>query len=76
MAYANSMVQLDLIEPTQYWEQAVILVRLVFNVITYSRRSSLLSAVKAKQKAKNVIKDQAELVEQSGDDFCRVFRYL
>ena len=69
------MVQLDLNDPIQYLRQSVMLVGQAFNVVTYNRRLNVLSAVQNKQKAKNIIKDQAELLEKpSVDLFGRVFR--
>ena len=51
------------------------LVGQAFNAVTYNRRLNVLSAVQDKQKAKNIIKDQAELLEKpSVDLFGRVFR--
>ena len=51
------------------------LVGQAFNVITYNRRLNVLSAVQDKQKAKNIIKDCAELLEKpSVDLFGRIFR--
>ena len=71
----NNMVQLDLNELIQYLEQSVMLVGQAFNVVTYNRRLNVLSAVQDKQKAKNIIKDQAELLEKpSVDLFGSVFR--
>ena len=44
-------------------------------MITYNQRPNVLSALQDKQKAKNVIKDQADLLEKpSIDMFVRVFR--
>ena len=44
-------------------------------MITYNQRPNVLSALQDKQKAKNVIKDQADLLEKlSIDMFGRVFR--
>ena len=75
LAQENNMVQLDLNELIQYLEQSVMLVGQAFNVVTYNRRLNVLSAVQDKQKAKNIIKDQAELLEKpSVDLFGRVFR--
>ena len=78
LAQENNMVRLDLNELIQYLEQSVMLVGQAFNafnVITYTRRLNVLSAVQDKQKAKNIIKDQAELSEKpSLDLFGRVFR--
>ena len=75
LAQENNMVQLDLDELIQYLEQSVMLVGQAFNVVTYNRRLNVLSAVQDKQKAKNIIKDQAELLEKpSADLFGRVFR--
>ena len=75
LAQENNMVQLDLDELIQYLEQSVMLVGQAFNVVTYNQRLNVLSAVQDKQKAKNIIKDQAELLEKpSGDLFGRVFR--
>ena len=69
------MVKLYLREVIQYLEQSVMLVGQAFNVITYNRRLNVLSAVQDKQKAKNIIKDQAELSEKpSVDVFGRVLR--
>ena len=46
-----------------------------FNIITYNRRLNVFSAVQDKQKAKHIIKDQAELLETTSVDlFGRVFR--
>ena len=46
-----------------------------FDVVPYNRRLNVLSAIQDKQKAKNIIKDQAELLEKpSVDLFGRVFR--
>ena len=71
----NNMVQCDLNELIQYLEQSVMLVGQAFNVVTYNQRLNVLSAVQNKQKAKNIIKDQAELLEKpSVDLFGRVFR--
>ena len=71
----NNMVQLDLNELIQYLEQSVMLVGQAFNVVTYNQRLIVLSAVHNKQKAKNIIIDQAELLEKpSVDLFGRVFR--
>ena len=71
----NNMVQCDLNELIQYLEQSMMLVGQAFNVVTYNRRLNVLSAVQDKQKAKNIIKDQAELLEKpSVDLFGRVFR--
>ena len=39
-----------------------------FNVITYNRRLNVLSAVNDKRKAKNIIKDQAELLAKPSVD--------
>ena len=51
------------------------LVGQAFNVFTSNRRLNALSAVQDKQKAKNIIKDQAELLEKpSVDVLGRVFR--
>ena len=60
---ANSIVQLDLIELTQYLSETVMLMSHKFNVITRSRGLNLFSAKNEKQKAKNIIKDQEELVK-------------
>ena len=49
--------------------------RQAFNMDTYNRRLNILSAVQDKQKAKNVIKHQAEYSEKpSVDLFGRVLR--
>ena len=75
LAQENNMVQLDLNELIQYLEQSVMLVGQAFNVVTYNRRLNVLSAVQDKQKPKNIIKDQTELLEKSSVDlFRRVFR--
>ena len=69
------MVQLDLNELIQYLERSMILVGQAFNVVTYNWRLKVLSAVQDKQKAKNIIKDQAERLEKpSVDLFGRVLR--
>ena len=75
LAQENNMVQLNLNELIQYLEQSVMLVGQAINVITFNRRLNVLSAVHHMQKAKNIIKDQAELLEKpSVDLFGRVFR--
>ena len=46
-----------------------------FNIITYNRRLNVFSAVQEKQKAKHIIKDEAELLETTSVDlFGRAFR--
>ena len=51
------------------------LVGQAFNGITYNQRLNVLSALQDKQKAKNIMKDQAELLEKpSVDLFGGVFR--
>ena len=75
LAQENDLVQLDLNELTQYLGQSVMLVGQAFNVITHIRSLNVVSAVQDKQKAKSIVKDQAELLEKPSEDlFGRVFR--
>lgn len=68
LAEENNMVQVDLSQLTQYLEQSVMVIDQAFNVINYNRRLNVLSAVNDKQKAKNIIKDQAELLAKPSVD--------
>ena len=75
LAQESNMVHLDFNELIHYLEQSAMLVSQAFNVVTYNRRLNVLYAVQDKQKAKNIIKDQAELLEKpSVDLFGSVFR--
>ena len=75
LAQENNIVQLDFNELIQYLEQSVMLVGQTFDVVPYNRRLNVLSAIQDKQKAKNIIKDQAELLAKpSVDLFGPVFR--
>ena len=75
LAQENNIVQLDFNELIQYLEQSVLLVGQTFDVVPYNRRLNVLSTIQDKQKAKNIIKNQAELLEKPNVDlFGPVFR--